>query len=167
MLVPINDLNENGEIDSYYVWIETDEYTLDGYWIYYNEGADYYWTDPNGNPVAYSDAEFYQYHYQNVVEMYNEDNKNKEYQAEVYAVIGLDFAFGDIDSKIYTHIWVNVFPYSYGLTNKAFTDNKQYDIGLLIGTNLSEHIGVFIEGSKQNLYNREEMFISTGLNWRF
>ena len=34
-LVPTNDLNENGIIDSYYIWIETDEYTEEGYLLYY------------------------------------------------------------------------------------------------------------------------------------
>ena len=26
-----------------HVWIETDPETLEGYWVFYNEGADYYW----------------------------------------------------------------------------------------------------------------------------
>ena len=43
----------------------------------------------------------------------------------------------------------------------------QYDVGGLIGVNLSEHIGVFIEGTRLNYYGREEYNVSTGVNWRF
>ena len=165
-LVPLNDLNENGEIDSYYVWIETDEYTEEGYWIYYNEGADYYWEDPNGNPVAYSDSEFHQYHMPNIIDQYNEDNKDKEWQAEASLVLGLDFYLGN--NKYYSHIWVNAFPSTVGLTEKSYDgDDIQYDVGALVGANLSEHIGVFIEGIKLSYYGREEYNISTGVNWRF
>ena len=165
-LVPLNDLNENGEIDSYYVWIETDEYTEEGYWIYYNEGADYYWEDPNGNPVAYSDSEFHQYHMPNIIDQYNEDNKDKEWQAEASLVLGLDFYLGN--DKYYSHIWVNAFPSTVGLTEKSYDgDDIQYDVGALVGANLSEHIGVFIEGIKLSYYGREEYNISTGVNWRF
>ena len=165
-LVPLNDLNENGEIDSYYVWIETDPYTLEGYWIFYNEGADYYWEDPNGNPVAYSDSEFHEYHMSHIIEMYNEDNKIKEWQAEVSLVIGIDFYLGN--DNYYSHIWVNAFPSTVGLTDKSYDgDSIQYDVGGLVGANLSEHIGVFVEGTYQSYYGREEYNISTGVNWRF
>ena len=164
--IPTFDLNENGEIDSYYVWIETDEYTEEGYWVYYTEGTTYYWEDPNGNAVAYSDAEFHQYHMPNIIAQYNEDNKVKEWQAEASLVVGLDFYLGN--DKYYSHVWVNAFPSTVGLTEKSYEgDDIQYDIGALVGANLSEHIGVFIEGSKLKYYGREEYNISAGVNWRF
>ena len=164
--VPMLDLNENGIIDDYYVWIETDPDTEDGYWIYFYEGVNYYWEDPEGNYVAGSDEEFYQYHYPHVVEMYNRDNKEKEWQAEVSVVVGLDILLGNND--YYSHIWVNAFPYSVGLTDKAYKgEDIQYDVGLLIGTNLSEHIGVFIEGTYLNYYGKTEHNVTAGINWRF
>ena len=165
-LIPTNDLNENGEIDSYYLWIETDEYTQEGYWVYYTEGATYYWEDPDGNAIAYSDAEFHQYHMPGIIEQYNEENKEKEWQAEASLVIGLDFYLGN--DKYYSHIWVNAFPSTVGLTEKSYDgDSIQYDVGTLVGVNLGEHIGVFIEGSTLNYYGREEYNISTGINLRF
>ena len=165
--VPGFDLNGNGIIDDpYYVWIETDIYTEEGYWVIFNEGTSYYWEDPEGNYIAGSDQEFYDYHYQDVVNMYNEDNKEKEWQAEASIVVGLDVLLGN--DNYYSHIWVNAFPYSVGLTDKAYNgDDIQYDVGMLIGTNLNEHIGVFIEGIYQSYYGREEYNISTGINWRF
>ena len=165
-MIPLHDLNDNGIIDDYYVWIETDPDTEEGYWIYYYEGINYYWEDPDGNYVASSDAEFFEYHYPHVVHMYNEDNKITEWQAEASILIGLDFYMGNDD--YYSHIWVNVFPASVGLTDKAFKgEDVQYDVGFLVGTNLSEHIGVFLEGKQQSYYGKEEYDISTGVNWRF
>ena len=165
-LVPTNDLNENGEIDSYWIWIETDEETLEGYWTMYYEGADYYWEDPDSNAVAYSDGEFIQYHLSSIVDQYNEDNKEKEWQAEASIAIGLDFYLGS--NNYYSHIWVNAFPSAVGLTEKSYEgDDIQYDVGTLVGANLSEHIGVFIEGIKSNFYGREEYDFTTGVNWRF
>jgi len=165
-LVPLNDLNDNGEIDSYYLWVETDPDTEDGFWQYYYEDADYYWTDPDSNAVAYSDAEFYEYHMPGIIEQYNEENKVKEWQAEISVVIGIDCYVGG--ERFYSHIWVNAYPYSKGLTEKSYKgDGIQYDVGTLVGANLSEHIGVFIEGSKLSYYGREEHNISMGVNYRF
>ena len=165
-MVPETDLNGNGIIDDYYVWIETDPETEDGYWIYFYEGINYYWENPDGEYVAGSDNEFYEYHYPHVVQMYNEDNKVKDWQAELSVMVGLDFYMGS--DNYYSHIWVNVFPASVGLTDKAFEgEDVQYDVGILLGTNLSEHIGVFVEGKQQSYYGKEEYNISTGINWRF
>ncbi len=164
--VPAFDLNENGIIDNYYVWIESDPYTEEGYWVHYYEGTSYYWEDEEGNYVAGSDEEFYQYHYPHVVNMYNEDNKIKEWQSEVSVVVGLDILLGN--DNYHSHIWVNAFPYSVGLTDKSYNgDDIQYDVGMLVGTNLNEHIGVFIEGIYQSYYGKQEYSISTGINWRF
>tara|TARA_R100001594_G_scaffold104704_2_gene139288 strand:- start:147 stop:1205 length:1059 start_codon:yes stop_codon:yes gene_type:complete len=164
--VPIIDLNESGTIDNYWLWIETDPDTEEGYWTYYYEEADYYWEDPDSNAVAYSDAEFYEYHMPGIIEQYNEDNKEKEWQAEASIALGLDFYIGN--NNYYSHIWVNSFLSPVGLTEKSYDGGEeQYDIGALVGANLSEHIGVFIEGSKLKYYGREEYNISTGINWRF
>ena len=167
-LVPLNDLNENGEIDSYYLWVETDPDTEDGFWQYYYEDADYFWTDADSNAVAYSDAEFYEYHMPGIIEQYNEENKVKEYQAELYQVIGFDIVMGTRESKLYSHIWVNVFPQSFGLTDKSYEGKEnQYDVGVMIGTDIGNHIGLFIEGTKTSFYGRDEKYISTGINLRF
>ena len=103
---------------------------------------------------------------QGIIDEYNENNKEKEWQSEFNIVIGLDFYLGN--DKYYSHIWVNAFPLTVGLTEKSYNgDDIQYDVGTLVGANLGEHIGVFIEGIKLNYYGREEYNISTGVNWRF
>ena len=167
-LVPLHDLNGNDEIDNYYIWIETDPITEEGYWEMYYEEASYYWENSASIAVAYADSEFYEYHLPSVVAQYNQDNKIKEWQSEVYAVIGLDVLLGTTQSKFYSHIWFNYFPYSYGLTDKAYKGkDKQYDVGVILGTDIGKRIGIFIEGTKTNFYNKNEYYVSTGMNWRF
>ena len=165
-MVPEVDLNDNGIIDNYYVWIETDPVTEEGYWIYFYEGINYYWENPDGEYIAGSDEEFFEYHYPHIVDTYNEDNQDKSYQFEILYVIGLDMYFGG--ETYYTHLWCNLFPKTYGITDKAYEgDEMQYDIGMLIGTNINDKVGLFLEGDKLNYYGREEYTISTGINWRF
>ena len=165
-LVPLHDLNGNEEIDNYYIWIETDPITEEGYWEMFYEEASYYWEDSDSVAVAYSDAEFYEYYMPEIIRQYNEDNKIKEWQAEASIVVGLDFYLGN--NNYYSHIWVNSFLSPVGLTDKSYDkDEEQYDVGALVGANFNEHIGVFVEGSKLKYYGREEYIISTGINWRF
>ena len=116
--------------------------------------------------VAYSDAEFYEYYMPDIIAQYNEDNKIKEWQAEASIAIGLDFYLGN--DKFYSHIWLNSYQASKGLTDKSYKgEEEQYDVGMLLGAKLGKHIGVFVEGSKLNYYGREEYNVSTGVNWRF
>jgi len=163
---PVGDINDNGEIDDYYIWLETDFYTEEGYWIYYSEGINYYWEDPDSNQVATSDEEFTQYHLPSIVDRYNKDNRIKDWQAEFNVVIGIDCYFSLKNS--YIHIWGNAFPKSTGLTDKAYSGTEmQYDLGGLLGMQISEKIGVFIEGTKLSYYGRSEYNVNTGLNWKF
>jgi hypothetical protein len=39
--------------------------------------------------------------------------------------------------------------------------------GALVGANLSEHIGVFIEGNKLSYFGKQEHNASIGVNYRF
>ena len=165
-LVPLHDLNGNDEIDNYYIWIETDPITEEGYWEMFYEEASYYWENSDSVAVAYSDAEFYEYYMPDIIRQYNEDNKIKEWQAEASIAIGLDFYLGN--DKFYSHIWLNSYQESKGLTDKSYKGGEQqYDVGMLLGAKLGKHIGIFMEGSKLNYYGREQYNVSTGVNWRF
>ena len=101
-----------------------------------------------------------------IIEQYNEENEVKEWQAEASIVLGIDFYLGN--DNFYSHIWVNSFPYSKGLTDKSYNGGEdQYDVGILIGAKLGEHIGVFVEGSELKYYGREEYNIGMGVNYKF
>ena len=161
---PLHDLNDNGEIDDYYVWIETDPITEDGYWIYYYAGTNYYWLDPEGNMVATSDDEFEQYHLPGVVDQYNQDEIDKlDYQGSASIVIGLDYNWAN--EKFYFHNWASIMPVSKGLTDYAFVDDVKYEIGLLMGYKIGK-MGIFIEGNYLNMF-KEQYTVQTGINYQF
>ena len=90
-LVPLHDLNGNDEIDNYYIWIETDPITEEGYWEMFYEEASYYWENSDSVAVAYSDSEFYEYYMPDIIRQYNEDNKIKELKVDgLFIAIGHD-----------------------------------------------------------------------------
>ena len=164
-MIPATDLNNNGIIDDpYYVWIETNPYTLDGYWIYFDEGVNYYWEDENGNYVAGSDAEFEQYHLPDIIMQYNEDQIDAlGSQNSASLVIGLDYFCGK--EKFYFHTWTSIMPFSKALTDYAFVDETKYEVGLLLGYNIG-NIGLFIESNYLNMFKDQYTF-TTGINYQF
>ena len=163
-MIPLNDLNGNDEIEDYWIWIETDPETLEGYWTYFYEGTNYYWEDVEGNLIANSDTEFMQYHLPSVVEQYNQDEIDKlDYQGSVALVIGLDYFYGG--DKFYFHSWSNFFPTTKALTDFSFTDDDKYEIGLLMGINFDK-FGVYLETNYLSMF-KEQYIISTGINYQF
>jgi hypothetical protein len=164
----VGDLNENNEVDSYYIWIETDEYTGEGYWIFYQEGINYYWQDPEGNHIASSDEEFMQYYMPEIINQYNIHEIDKlGWQSELSLVIGID---NFINKKnYYIHSWLNAYPLSLGLTEYSYGDSKNisYDIGIIAGFKISKRVGVFLEGIYLNYYDKKEHSIKSGINVRF
>ena len=161
---PLNDLNNNGEIEEYWIWIETDPKTLDGYWTYFYEGLDYYWLDPDGNQVATSDDEFEQYHMHKVIRQYNQDKIDEmDYQGSVSLVLGLDYNWNN--DLFYFHSWTSIYPISKGLTDFAFVDDLKYEVGLLLGYKIGS-IGIFVEGNYLDIF-KEQYEVTTGINYQF
>ena len=163
--VPAFDLNGNGEIDDpYYVWIESDPETLEGYWVLFNEGTSYYWEDEDGNYVAGSDDEFAQYHLPHIIEEYNQDEiEALDFQTSASIVVGLDYYWNKED--FYFHTWGSVMPVSKGLTDYAFVDDTKYEIGLLLGYSIG-NIGLFFETNYLNMF-KEQYTVTTGINYQF
>jgi hypothetical protein len=160
---PLNDLNNNGEIEEYWVWIETDPVSLDGYWVYFDEGTNYYWLDPEGNMVATSDDEFEEYHLPSVIQKYNDDQIDAlDYQASVSFVIGMDYNWNN--EQFYFHTWTSIFPFSKGLTDFAFVEDLKYEVGLLLGYKIGS-IGIFVEGNYLDIF-KEQYEVTTGINFQ-
>ena len=161
---PLHDLNGNGEIDDYYIWIETDPDTEEGYWEYFYEGLDYYWEDPDGNQIATTDSEFIQYHLPDVINTYNEEQIDiLDYQGSASIVIGLDYNWSS--DPFYFHSWTSIYPISKGLTDYAFVDDLKYEIGLLVGYKIGS-FGIFIEGNYLDIF-KEQYEVTTGINYQF
>ena len=163
--IPAFDLNQNGIIDDpYYVWIETDPETLEGYWVEFYEGTNYYWEDEDGNQVANSDAEFAQYHLPSIIADYNQDQIDAlDFQSSASIVLGLDYYWSNED--FYFHTWSSIMPISKGLTEYAFVDDTKYEAGILIGYNIG-NIGLFLETNYLNMF-KEQYTLTTGIKYQF
>ena len=161
---PLNDLNGNGEIEQYWIWIETDPVSLDGYWVNFYEGLDYYWEDADGNYLANSDVEFQEYHMPDIVKTYNDDQIDAlDYQISTSLVLGLDYNWNN--ELFYFHGWTSIYPISKGLTDYAFVDDLKYEVGLLLGYKIGS-IGIFIEGNYLDIF-KEQYEVTTGINFQF
>ena len=162
----VGDLNGNEIWDSYYIWIETDEYTGEGYWVWYEEGINWYWQDPDGNYIANSDEEFMQYHMPGIINQYNMSEIDKlGWQSELSLAVGVDHFISR--DKYYIHSWFNVYPLSFEITDYAYGKNLSYDFGFVGGVKLTKKIGIFLEGLYLNYYDKKEYSCKGGVNLRF
>ena len=113
------------------------------------EFGSYNWYNEDGELIAETDDEFYEYYYGDVINLYNEEEIDKlGYQWESSLVIGVDYYL--YDKQYWVHGWASIIPISKGLTDYAFiyeTGDIDFDIGLVAGYKFNRNIGVFGEGS--------------------
>ena len=140
----------------------TDEYyeTEDGF-------GDYQWYDEDGNVVAETDGEFYEYYYGDLITLYNEEEVDKlGWQYEVSAVLGVDYY--KYEKKWWIHSWASVIPFSKGLTPHSFkydSGDIDFDSGLIIGWKLNRHFGIFGEGRYLRYFGINSYELKAGLNY--
>ena len=165
-LFPFNDWlqdNEGQWWELAYEYNYVDEY----YWIDEQNGiGDYNWYDENGDLVAETDGEFYEYYYGDIINLYNEDEINLlGYQWEASVVLGVDYYL--YDKKYWVHGWASIMPYSKGLTDYAFTYEKgdvDFDIGLVAGYKFNRSVGIFGEGRYLSYFGIDAYEVKAGIN---
>jgi len=82
-------------------------------------GADYRWFDADGNLMAMSDREFYQYHFPNLLESwFDKQLRGLGNQREVSISIGLDWY--QYTENFWVHAWGSLYPYHYGLDKYSY-----------------------------------------------
>ena len=155
-------------------------------------GYDWYWADEHGEVLAYTDREFFLYHFPPLLEDYIEGvKKDLGYQKETSLVLGLDFYHYARDWWV--HGWANWLPYHYGHDKYSYhnaahykehlEDNKEpnnfmfmdpmfmswndYDFGAILGYKLKSNIGVFTEGRYLFYWERPAYDFKFGLNYQF
>ena len=133
------------------------------------EMTDFSWFDEDGNVVASTDDEFYEYVYGDLIHQYNEDEiKRIGWQYEASAVVGIDFY--KYAQKWWLHSWASVMPYSKGLTPHSYTykeGDMDYDCGVVTGLKLGKHFGIFGEGRSLSYWGIDSYEIKAGLNYVF
>jgi len=164
-LFPFNkwlDNNQGQWWELAYLYGYDDEYyeTEDGF-------GDYQWYDDDGNLVAETDGEFYEYYYGDLITLYNEEEVDKlGWQYEVSAVIGVDYY--KYEKKWWIHSWASVIRFSKGLTPHSFKydgGDIDFDSGLIVGWKLNRHFGIFGEGRYLRYFGINSYELKAGLNY--
>ena len=155
-------------------------------------GVDWLWRDQDGRIFAYTDREYFLYHFPGMLEEYiGGVKKSLGNQNETSLVIGLDFYhYGE---NWWLHGWGNWLPYHYGHTTHAyhnaahyrkhqdegkepyefmFMNNmwhswNDYDMGAIFGVKVQDNLGVFAEGRYLYYWERPAYDIKLGINYQF
>ncbi len=130
---------------------------------------DYLWYGPDGQIIAETDGEFYEYIYGDLIHTYNEEVIDAlGYQWESSVALGVDFYH--YTKSNWVHGWVTVMPYSYGLTDYSFTyepDDIDLDVGLIAGMKVNKHFGLFGEARYLSYFGIDSYSLKAGLNYTF
>ena len=170
---------------------------VEGSGPFWNEGGQYWghdwlWRDAEGNIFAYTDREYFIYHFPRMLEGYIGDlKKNLGYQSETSLVLGLDFYH--YAESWWLHAWGNWLPYHYGhdlhayhnaahyathleeggkphefeFHNAMWHSWNDYDVGAIFGVKIQDNLGVFAEGRYLYYWERPAYDIKLGVNYQF
>jgi len=155
-------------------------------------GHDWLWRDVDGRIFAYTDREYFIYHFPRMLENYIGDKKKElGYQGETSIVLGVDwYHYSD---SWWLHSWGNWLPYHYGHTDYAYHNAahyathleeggepsefmlmepmwhswNDYDFGAIFGVKIKDNLGVFTEGRYLNYWERPAYDIKFGVNYQF
>ena len=183
----LNETDENGWPINYWYqlgynygftdqWVTID---IDGEEIY-----DYYWYDPQGNVVAYTDLQFRDTVFENLINRYNNEQWDLLDPFGVLSpVVGFDFyhyknnfwlhAYGSYLLPYHRYVKGDEdFSYlnrnNWGLGGlRQDSDLEQwedYQAGVVFGWKLSKSIGVFVEGEYTKFWDSKIYNSSVGLN---
>ena len=191
-------LNGDQDIQLYEIDPETGELReIEGGGPFWNDdgrfvGVDWLWRDVDGRIFAYTDREYFLYHFPSMLEEYIDERKRLlGNQNETSLVIGLDFYH--YGQNWWLHTWGNWMPVHFGHTTHAYHnaahyrkhkddggkphefmfhddmwhDWNDYDMGAIFGVKLKDNLGVFAEGRYLYYWERPAYDIKLGINYQF
>lgn len=196
----IEDYYLNGDLDLqlYEIDPETGELRpIEGGGPFWNDdgrfiGVDWLWRDDNGKIFAYTDREYFLYHFPGMLENYIDGvKKDIGYQRETSIVLGADFYH--YDEYWWLHAWGNWLPYHFGHDKYSYHNGAHYqthleeggeahkfmfmdpmwhswhdyDFGAIFGVKIKDNLGVFAEGRYLNYWERPAYDFKFGLNYQF
>ena len=148
---------------------------------------DWIWKDADGNIIAYTDLEFRENVFTDLMNRYNNEKwEELDDFAEVAPIVGFDFyhykgkfwlhAYGNYILPYHTYIQGNK-DFSYlqreswgkGGHNNELADQQwdDYSAGLNMGWKINKHLGVFMEGEYSKMWDSELFQTTFGLNYTF
>ena len=121
------------------------------------------WFNPAGDTIAYSNNEFMQYHYSDIVNTYNNNELDKiGIQQTLSAVIGVNY-YKHKDNNHYL-LWANLLPYHHAITDHGYSGNVDFEVGALIQKQLNRILSIYTEGIYLKYLDRKNYNIKIGLN---
>ena len=183
----LNETDENGWPINYWYqlgynygftdqWVTID---IDGEQVY-----DYYWYDPEGNVVAYTDLQFRDTVFENLINRYNNEVWGELDEFGVVSpVVGFDFYH--YKNNFWLHAYCSyLLPYhkyvkgdedfsylnrnNWGLGGlRQDSDLEQWDdyqAGVVFGWKLNKNLGIFVEGEYTKFWDSKIYNSSVGLN---
>ena len=183
----LNETDENGWPINYWYQLGYN-YGFTDQWVTINidgeEIYDYYWYDPQGNVVAYTDLQFRDTVFENLINRYNNEQWDLLDPFGVLSpVVGFDFYH--YKNNFWLHAYGSyLLPYhrylkgdedfsylnrnNWGLGGlRQDSDLEQwedYQAGVVFGWKLSKSIGVFVEGEYTKFWDSKIYNSSVGLN---
>ena len=124
----------------------------------------------NGELIATSNDEFYKHYFGDAVASFNERELEKlGTQNEISAVIGVSYY--KWTPTLWIHVWYNLLPLHYGLDDYSFEyedyDWIEWDAGAVVGSRLTKHLGMFVEGTHQRYWMKPVYEVKFGFNYLF
>ena len=165
---------------------------LYGATIYNQDGTtsqqyDWYWYDPNNNLVAYSDLQFRNTVFRDLINRYNNEQWDLIGTFGVMSpIIGTDFYH--YKNNFWLHAYANWLPgyhkyvagdldFSYlnrnnwgkgGLVEDAQPEQwEDYQFGINFGWKIGKNLGVFIEGEYNKMWDTKFYNSTFGINYTF
>ena len=133
---------------------------VNGRWHWFN----------NGELIATTNDEFYKHYFGDAVASFNERELNKlGMQKQLSAVIGLSYY--KYTDRMWMHMWFNCMPFHYGLDDYSFEygveewDNMEWDAGMVLGSRLTNHLGLFVEGTHMRYWMKPVYEVKFGFNY--
>ena len=175
-------------------WVSLDSTGPGPFWNGRGEywGHDWLWRDADGRIFAYTDREYFIYHFPNLLDGYIKDmKKGFGWQRETSLVLGLDFYHHE--SRWWLHAWGNWMPVHYGHDKYSYHNVAHYeehikwgnepkdfkymdamlmewndfDFGLVLGVKIKDNLGIFSEGKYLYYWDRPAYDFKFGMNYQF
>jgi len=131
------------------------------------EFGSYEWYNEDGELIAETDDEFYEYYYGDIINLYNEEEVDKlGWQYEASFVIGVDYYL--YNKQYWVHGWASILPISKGLTDYSFvyeSGDIDFDIGVVAGYKFDKSFGVFGEARYLRYWSIDSYELKVGLNY--
>tara|TARA_R100000329_G_scaffold148158_1_gene136651 strand:- start:75 stop:1109 length:1035 start_codon:yes stop_codon:yes gene_type:complete len=121
----------------------------------------------NGELIATSNDEFFKHYFGSAIAQYNQEQLNALGSVyELSMVIGTSYYYYNKD--YWLHAWLNVLPYHYGISDYSYDYEgvpTDVDFGLVAGWRITKNLGVFVEGTYLEYWEKPISEFRIGFNY--